>query len=504
MYGNVGLPTPRGSGTNGYVVRNLSYIRQRKDVVPYESLEESKSKASSLLNRQPNQEILNHEKKRKVEIECLNYRRKLEEVGKREEEIEERVNIYRQELLSSLDTMRDDKNIQEHQVHQLSQAKATENERMMKALGIKPHEYVEGAAFDRDLQEQNKRDRLAQKAKQNEERQKRIIEKNIELLKKKDDKKQDVRDRNKYSSVKREEKKDHGRDYKDGRKSKKHDTESNSESSSESSSDSSEGDDSDNEAVRHAKNYESKGRSNRYEDRDADVIHKGNNESRNIRDEDYRRTDRRLPRSPRRRHNSSSRRHRDASIPTSRRYRDGSLSPVPSRHRESASPHSRRNRDYSFSPPRRRQRNYSPKDDYNSRRTSHKRSPSLPSSHRRHHSDNVRSEDRISQRRTEELNEIPRRRRNRSSDLGSSSEDERKSSVYKRKRRDDTSDSELDDRRDRRPRRHRDTIGSNSSDSSIPKEETKHPQLSLPEHLQRKRRRGRESDSSTYSSQNEN
>ncbi|CAG8775819.1 13427_t:CDS:1, partial [Acaulospora morrowiae] len=118
--------------------------------------------------------------------------------------------------------------------------------------------------------------------------------------------------------------------------------------------------------------------------------------------------------------------------------------------------------------------------------------------------DNVRSEDRISQGRTEERYDTPRRHRNRSSDLGSSSEDEHKNSVYKRKRKDDTSDSELDDRRNRRHQRQRDNISSNSSDSSIPKEEIKHPQISLPEHLQRKRRRGRGSDSSTYSSQNEN
>ncbi|RHZ89684.1 hypothetical protein Glove_12g30 [Diversispora epigaea] len=179
MYGNVGLSTPRGSGTNGYVVRNLSFIRTRKDTTQFESLEESKSKASSLLNRKPNQDILNHEKKRQVEIQCIKYQQKLEDEGKyKETEIEDLVNKQRQKLLSTLDNMKDEKNIQEHQVHQLSQAKATENEKMMRALGIKRQDYVEGAAFDRDLQEQKKRDRAAQREKESEERSKKKRKRN--------------------------------------------------------------------------------------------------------------------------------------------------------------------------------------------------------------------------------------------------------------------------------------------------------------------------------------
>src|ERR1051325_562809 len=48
--------------------------------------------------------------------------------------------------------------------------------------------------------------------------------------------------------------------------------------------------------------------------------------------------DHRMPRSPRRRQGSLiRRRNRDSSIPSSRRYRDGSLSPAP-RNRDNASP----------------------------------------------------------------------------------------------------------------------------------------------------------------------
>lgn len=80
MYGNVGLSTPRGSGTNGYVVRNLSFIRPRKDI-QIESLDEAKANSSALANRKPNQEILDHEKKRQVELKCISLQQKLEEAG---------------------------------------------------------------------------------------------------------------------------------------------------------------------------------------------------------------------------------------------------------------------------------------------------------------------------------------------------------------------------------------------------------------------------------------
>ena len=80
MYGNVGLSTPRGSGTNGYVVRNLSFIRSRKDT-RIESLDEAKANSSAFANRKPNQEILEHEKKRQVELKCMAFQQKLEEAG---------------------------------------------------------------------------------------------------------------------------------------------------------------------------------------------------------------------------------------------------------------------------------------------------------------------------------------------------------------------------------------------------------------------------------------
>lgn len=80
MYNGIGLQTPRGSGTNGYVSRNLSAIRKQKPKIDYQS-EEGIKRLDDILNRPPNQEILDHERKRKIEVKCLEMRDLMEEQG---------------------------------------------------------------------------------------------------------------------------------------------------------------------------------------------------------------------------------------------------------------------------------------------------------------------------------------------------------------------------------------------------------------------------------------
>ena len=80
MYNGIGLDTARGSGTNGYVQRNLSFIRHHKDKIDYKSEEELK-KLDAQLNKKPNQEILDHERKRKVELKCIEMQELMLEQG---------------------------------------------------------------------------------------------------------------------------------------------------------------------------------------------------------------------------------------------------------------------------------------------------------------------------------------------------------------------------------------------------------------------------------------
>ena len=81
MYNGIGLQTARGSGTNGYVTRNIALLRNGKqDRVDYKSEEELK-KLDAQLNKKPNQEILDHERKRKVELKCMEMYELMEEQG---------------------------------------------------------------------------------------------------------------------------------------------------------------------------------------------------------------------------------------------------------------------------------------------------------------------------------------------------------------------------------------------------------------------------------------
>lgn len=69
MYNGIGLSTPRGSGTNGYVQRNLGFIRA-KPKIEYKAPNYTEDD-KSLVRRQPNQEILEHERKRELELRVM-------------------------------------------------------------------------------------------------------------------------------------------------------------------------------------------------------------------------------------------------------------------------------------------------------------------------------------------------------------------------------------------------------------------------------------------------
>ena len=80
MYNNIGLQTARGSGTNGYVQRNLSLLRSRKEKVDYHTKEDL-DKIEQMNTKKPNQEILEHERKRQIELKCMELQDVMEEQG---------------------------------------------------------------------------------------------------------------------------------------------------------------------------------------------------------------------------------------------------------------------------------------------------------------------------------------------------------------------------------------------------------------------------------------
>ena len=78
MYNGIGLRTARGSGTNGFVQRNLSYIRPSR-ILQF-STKNDEEKIEPKLNRQ-DASILEHQARREIEVALLELEEKMEEQG---------------------------------------------------------------------------------------------------------------------------------------------------------------------------------------------------------------------------------------------------------------------------------------------------------------------------------------------------------------------------------------------------------------------------------------
>ncbi|KAG8406213.1 RNA-splicing factor [Metarhizium acridum] len=100
MSENVGLSTPRGSGTSGYVQRNLAHLKPRDHAAPYpQDLDSLRHK-----QRQPDKGILEHDRKRQIEVKVFDLRDKLEEDEIDEEEIDKRCDELREKLLAEMES----------------------------------------------------------------------------------------------------------------------------------------------------------------------------------------------------------------------------------------------------------------------------------------------------------------------------------------------------------------------------------------------------------------
>ncbi|KAG8747923.1 RNA-splicing factor [Ceratobasidium sp. 414] len=159
MYNGIGLVTPRGSGTNGYVVRNLSHLRPRDAQQDMHKFDQGPPK-----HREPDAGILEHERLRKVEIACLELQLELEENNIPEEDIEREVSKLREKLTATITTAvpTSAKNLKASDTHGLAVAKKEELGKMARALGTSAN-YVEGDAFNREKQEELRRQRAVER-----------------------------------------------------------------------------------------------------------------------------------------------------------------------------------------------------------------------------------------------------------------------------------------------------------------------------------------------------
>lgn len=89
MYNGVGVSTPRGTGTSGYVMINSASLKSK---IKQEAPPKKYSKKSDLL--------IKHEQRRKIELECKNLEIKLKSQNLDPEEIAKIVSERKQKLLN--------------------------------------------------------------------------------------------------------------------------------------------------------------------------------------------------------------------------------------------------------------------------------------------------------------------------------------------------------------------------------------------------------------------
>eukprot|EP00966_Prymnesium_polylepis_P131667 3045063-Prymnesium_polylepis.1 len=114
--------------------------------------------------RAPNLDIIEHNMKREVEVKVMRLRDTLEEEGVAPSVIDEKAEALRKSLLAKLPSPKvaGTGSARPGETHADAATKQSENEALKSALGISSG-YAAGSAFDRELQEQRKAERMAKR-----------------------------------------------------------------------------------------------------------------------------------------------------------------------------------------------------------------------------------------------------------------------------------------------------------------------------------------------------
>eukprot|EP00038_Savillea_parva_P023462 m.41032 g.41032 ORF g.41032 m.41032 type:complete len:307 (+) comp6065_c0_seq2:105-1025(+) len=173
-YNNIGLASVRGSGTNGYVQRNFSHVRKRKETQKYGG-DFGSGRSDKLLTRKPNAELLEHEAKRGIEVKCVEMQDLMEEQGYPDDEIEEKVDELRKQLLADYEKRK----AAEAEGKGNDTGKQRKIDKFGSAMGI-DDAYETGAAFKGDWREKKRAAREEEYKARQAERERRARERDAE------------------------------------------------------------------------------------------------------------------------------------------------------------------------------------------------------------------------------------------------------------------------------------------------------------------------------------
>ncbi|KAK4788027.1 hypothetical protein SAY86_019346 [Trapa natans] len=279
MYNGIGLQTPRGSGTNGYIQTNKFFVKPKTGRVTENTKGFEGDQGTAGVSKKPNKDILEHDRKRQIELRLVVLEDKLTDQGYSEAEIAEKLAEARKTLEGASASEAGghgaitvaDKRVSDTQTHQIAARKEKQMETFRAALGIGLTKEIA-----EEIEEEPKRDH---KSGQHDKREHAFLDREHSRKK---------QDEEKLKHRKDDEKKDSNKNVKsrkkDGKMGRNDDYYSDSESSghqkkknqgkcrktsrrslSESSSDTETGE------MKHGKSKKHKSRKYEFEDSDSDA-----------------------------------------------------------------------------------------------------------------------------------------------------------------------------------------------------------------------------------------
>ncbi|KAH7833541.1 hypothetical protein Vadar_007376 [Vaccinium darrowii] len=142
MYNGIGLQTPRGSGTNGYIQGNKFFVRPKSGKVVVDNNGYVEGQGTGGVSKKPNKEILEHDRKRQIELKLVVLEDKLVDQGYTDAEIAEKLVEARRNLEASSAVEEAGGAVpllgraSDTQTHQIAARKEKQMETLRAALGI--------------------------------------------------------------------------------------------------------------------------------------------------------------------------------------------------------------------------------------------------------------------------------------------------------------------------------------------------------------------------------
>lgn len=188
MYNGIGIPTPRGSGTSGYVQKNKASLYNKSNKTgDYKEILQKFQSNPLPFQKEVNEKILEHELLYKIEAEMYRIRKTNEKKFPNKEKLEEYLTIERKKLeefykeryhsgLKDVDGYQENNYLKEKRLKDLKNIFNIEDS------------YKQGEAFDKEKQEEKRRinkekkEIMIKEQKKDEKRKKKLEE--LELLEK--------------------------------------------------------------------------------------------------------------------------------------------------------------------------------------------------------------------------------------------------------------------------------------------------------------------------------